>query len=139
MSRFLSGLCMSFMYTPEGMPLSNREGRQLYQLDKDLIYQSDVAGATFTVPVGFVTDFASIPRLPFVYFLLNGIADEPGVVHDFLYSTATIDRAMADQVLKEACLLFGVSRWKAEAIYLGVRVGGASHYGASSGSLKGLS
>lgn len=132
MSQFLSGLHMRFMYAPDGRPLYNREGRQLLSLDAPLIYQSDVAGMTFTVPQDFVTDLASIPRMPFIYYLLNGVADEPGVVHDFLYSTATVSRVLADLVLKEACQLFGIPAWQALSIYLGVRVGGASHYGASS-------
>ena len=128
MSKFITGLDMHFMYDPDGMPLKNRMGRQLYQLDSPLIYQSDVAGVVITAPAGFVSDLASIPRLPLIYLLLNAIADVPGVIHDFIYSSGCLPRDMADKVLREACLLTGVPAWKANLIYAGVRVGGASHY-----------
>jgi hypothetical protein len=80
------------------------------------------------VPKGFVTDLASIPRIPIIYLLLNGFADEPGVIHDYLYSTGIYSRAKADAILREACLTTGVPRWRAELIYLGVRLFGAPHY-----------
>ena len=128
MSAFLTPLSMTALTHPKtGLPLLTRQGRQLYRIDQDLVYVSDIAGK-ITVPAGFVTDLASIPRLPLIYLLLNGIADEPGVVHDYLYSTGKVSRAMADQVLREACILTGVPAWKANLIYAGVRVGGASHY-----------
>jgi hypothetical protein len=132
MSKFLTPLELSLMTKANGIPLTNRSGRQLYQLCSAFVYQSDVADDSFIVPKGFVTDLASIPRLPFCYLLLNGIADGPGVIHDYLYSndTIAISRDLADSVLKEACLLIGVSWWKAQMIYLGVRVGGASHFKA---------
>ena len=120
---------MAFIYGPDGDPLKNRAGAQLYQLTSPLMYASDVAGLVITVPTGFISDLASIPRIPFFYLLLNQIADEPGVIHDFIYSTALLPRAMADNVLREACLLIGISSWKVNLIYFGVRVGGASHYG----------
>jgi hypothetical protein len=88
-------------------------------------------GCIVTVPMGFVTDLASIPRLPVIYLLLNGIADEAGVVHDYAYSTGLVPRIKADQVLREACICSGVSLWKASLIYAGVRIGGGSHYGSS--------
>ena len=115
------------MHGPDGHPLTNRMGRQLYQLDYPFVYESDLAGL-IAVPPDFVTDLASIPRIPILYELLNGIADEPGVIHDYLYSTAKVPRLLADQVLKEACLVSGVSGLDAEEIYWGVREFGESHY-----------
>ena len=47
------------------------------------------------------------------------------------YSIGDIERKLADDILLEAMTLTGVSYWKREAIYAGVRVGGASHYGTS--------
>jgi hypothetical protein len=38
-------------------------------------------------------------------------------------------REDADNVLKEALIAQGVGEYEADAIYLGVRVGGVSHYG----------
>lgn len=128
MSAFLTPLNAEWITCPENRPLKNRDGRQLYRILTPFVYQSDVAGRMITVPDGFVTDLASIPRIALVFRELEGIADMPGVVHDFLYSTGPLPRETCDQVLKEACLLIGISAWKVWAIYSGVRVGGKSHY-----------
>src|SRR5689334_18718096 len=123
-SKFYSRLSMTLMTDCNDQPLRNRDGRQFYQINEPLVYKSEVASLIFTVPAGFVTDLASVPRLPLAYLLLNGWADEPGVVHDYLYSVGTVSRELADKVLYEACILTGVPAWKASAIYAGVRIGG---------------
>lgn len=128
MSGFLTPLKVEWVTCPFNIPLKNRSGRQLYRVIEPFIYESDVAKKTIIVPAGFITDLASIPRLPIVYRELESLADMPGVPHDFCYSTGFLDRDTADLMLKEACLLIGLSSWKAHAIYWGVRVGGASHY-----------
>ena len=128
MSTFLTPLQMEYMTCPFNKPLKNREGRQLYRLIAPLLYQSDIAGVTITVPVGYISDLASIPRMPLVYRELESLADMPGVAHDFCYSTGFLDRDTADLMLKEACFLIGLPAWKVWAIYYGVRVGGGSHY-----------
>lgn len=56
-----------------------------HRLTAPLIYQSDTLG-TIEVPAGFETDYASVPRLPFVYLLFGGIGDEEAVLHDYLYT-----------------------------------------------------
>ena len=125
MSRFLNRLRMELMCGDDGLPLCNRDGRQLFQLLADFTYQSDVAGLV-TVPAGFVTDLASLPQA--VLSLFGEIAQEPSIPHDFAYSTGTMTRAHADSMLYEACILTGVPAWKAKLIYAGVRIGGASHW-----------
>jgi hypothetical protein len=125
MSQFLTPLDMRLMVDPGGMPLQNRDGRQLYRLLSEFRYRSDVAGL-IVVPAGYVTDLASIPQV--MLSLFGEIAQEPAVPHDFAYSTGCVPRAVADAMLREACLLTGVPTWKAELIYLGVRVGGGAHW-----------
>lgn len=88
-------------------------------------YQSDVAGRMFTVPVGFYTDFASVPRfLPLIYSLIGDEAHEAAAIHDWLYYAAITTREVADKVLKEAIIVCGMPKWKANVFYSGVRVGG---------------
>lgn len=128
MSKFLSPLCMQYMVNDAGTPLKNPDGRQIYQVISPLSYDSDVAGRNITVPAGFLTDLASIPRLPFFYRELSNVADLPGVVHDYLYSNGCVSRDVADLMLKEMCLLVGLPYWKTQAIYMGVRLGGESHF-----------
>jgi len=52
-----------------------------------------------TVPVGFVTDFASIPPALQSIIRQNGPYLLPAVVHDYLYWTRSCTRAQADQIL----------------------------------------
>ncbi len=129
MSAFATHIQLEPLWNPAGtLPLNNRDGRRLFETDGNLHYDSDIAGA-IEIASGFITDLGSVPRIPIVYDLLGDIAIEPYVIHDYLYSKGLLTRLMADQVLREALLLVGISRWKAELIYAGVRIGGASHYG----------
>ncbi len=94
-----------------------------------LVYKSDVPGVGYvSVPGGFDTDFASVPRLPFMYWLLGDRANHAAVIHDYLYRTALVPRATADQVFREAAAVEGVNvvaRW---AMWGGIRIGGWAAY-----------
>ncbi len=87
-------------------------------------YESNIAGRLFTVPVGFFTDFASVPRLGMVYALLGNYAHQPAVIHDWLYYSAIVSRKMADAVLFEAMGVINLSWWRRDLIFSGVRIGG---------------
>ena len=105
------------------------QGRGSWSLSKKLVYQSDVAAQTITIPVGFVTDFASVPRFPSLFFSIFGdIASEAAVVHDYLYYTGILGRKLSDEVLREAALATGCAHWKAMGLYLGVRLVGWHAY-----------
>lgn len=97
-------------------------------LTSPLVYQSDVAKQIFTVPKGFKTDLASVPRIPIVYLLCGDTSDEAAVVHDYLYTTKCVPRDVADRVLREASAVTGVPAWRRWMMWAGVRIGGASHY-----------
>lgn len=109
------------------------EGRGLWRLTAPLVFRSDLTNETITVPVGFVTDFASVPRVPIAFLLCGDTASKPAALHDWLY-TATNgkhpvrDRATADAILQEAALCEGVPKWRAFMLWAGVRIGGASHW-----------
>jgi hypothetical protein len=124
-SAFLDPLELELLRDPQGRPLLTRDSRQLWRVLARFRYQSDVAGLV-EVPVGFVTDLASIPQLALSIF--GETAQEPSLPHDYAYSTRCMARAIADKMLYEACLLTGVPKWKALAIYAGVRIGGGSHW-----------
>ncbi|PUA19564.1 DUF1353 domain-containing protein [Glaciimonas sp. PCH181] len=100
----------------------------LWVLTAPLFYQSDVAKQTFIVPRGFKTDLASVPRLPVVFLLAGATSNEAAALHDFLYSTHPVTRSVADAVLKEASAVTGVPVWRRWLMYIGVRIGGASHW-----------
>lgn len=105
----------------------------LWELLQPLAYDSDLLGR-IEVPAGFVTDFASVPRLPVIYLTEGGKGNKAAVVHDYLYTvgsaTGKVTRLQADQVLREALLASGYSAATAGVFYAAVRVGGGSHWKA---------
>jgi hypothetical protein len=111
---------MSYFLTP----LRAEKDGEVWTVIQPLVYESDVAQRIFLVPAGFVTDLASVPRLPLAFLLTGDTAHEAAVVHDFIYSRAPVPRDMADKVFKEAALVSGVPAWCANLMYLGIRLGG---------------
>lgn len=99
-----------------------------WRVDEPLVFQSEAAQRTFTVPAGSVTDFASVPRIPPFYDLTGDTAHEAAVLHDWLYTTHAVDRKTADRVFLEAMQATGVPWWRRTMMYAAVRVFGASHY-----------
>lgn len=105
-----------------------------WELLSDLVYETDVAMMYFlptfkiTVPRGFVTDFASVPRVPIIYSLFGDRAHREAVVHDYLYQTHFVPKALADKVFLEAMKARGKGWFVRFGMYLGVVLGGASSY-----------
>jgi hypothetical protein len=121
---------MSHFLSPCVLQVADDQDDGKWILTADLVYQSDVAKRTFTVPAGFQTDLASVPRLPLVFLLAGDCAREAAVVHDYLYSTHLVPRDVADAVLREASEVTGVPAWRRWLMWAGVRVGGSSHWGS---------
>lgn len=97
------------------------------KLTRPLVYQSDVLGETITVPAGFRTNFASVPRFfPLVYAIFGDTAHRAATVHDWLYSKecTEVDRDEADAVFLEAMQVEKDGWWKRTAMWLGVRLMG---------------
>jgi len=110
---------------------------QVEQIDKDdwkllapLRFYSAVLDREIIVPKGFVTDFASVPRLPFIYWFTGGLAQAAAVIHDWLYRTETafLTRAQADAVLAEAMAASGYWKIRSWFMWAGVRIGGYWSY-----------
>jgi hypothetical protein len=99
-----------------------------WALTRPLSYVSEVAQRTFIIPRGFVTDFASVPRVPVAFWLTGDTEHEPATVHDYLYQTHAVMKAVADDVFYEACLVIGSPRWRAWLMYQAVKRFGQSAY-----------
>lgn len=99
-------------------------GRSEWRLTHPLIFRSDIAGR-IVVPQGFVTDFASVPRVPLAYWLTGGTADASAVVHDFLcrewYPACKISWRLAADVFGEAMRAEGVPAWRRALMRWAVR------------------
>jgi hypothetical protein len=98
-----------------------------YKLINALEYE--YCGIVFTAPKGFVTDFATIPRLLWcvVYPSQCHIRDA-AVIHDLLYTTKVVDRSTADKILLAAMLELKSSKVLAYLTYGIVRVCGHWYY-----------
>jgi len=86
-----------------------------------------------TVPVGFVTDFFSVPTLFTIAVPRDGASNIPALVHDYLYATCGLrnlpgdeglTRKQCDAALYECMARHGFSLWKRTQIYYAVRMGG---------------
>lgn len=90
-----------------------------------------------TVPVGFITDFASVPKVFHNILPPTGPYGKAAVIHDMLYQTRLVgwtmesysyaryvEREEADRIFKEAMEVLGVSSHTIRTMYWGVRLGG---------------
>lgn len=119
MSEFLDRLVVS--------PIA--DGEQ-WCIEKPFRYRSNLLLAgrednIVTVPAGFLTDFASVPR--FIQDVLPpwNRYGPAAIVHDRLYYTQELRRELADAILREAMSLLGVDAQTIVLIYNAVRVFGA--------------
>lgn len=82
------------------------------------------SGDAVDVKTGFMTDFASIPRILWVVLPKWGKYGNAAVVHDWLYWSQDRARAAADQVMFEAMSVLAVPAWQRYIIYWAVRAFG---------------
>ena len=76
------------------------------------------------VPVGFVSDLASIPQLFWDLLRPDGEYAYAAIIHDYLYWEQTFPRDTADTIFKFVMQDFHIGAATIEAIYRAVRWGG---------------
>lgn len=93
---------------------------------------------TISVPVDFITDFASIPRAFWSILPPTGRYGKAAVIHDFLYIQANakipgteieIVKAMADRIFYDAMGVLGVPQWQRVVMYTAVSMFGRGNFG----------
>ena len=89
-----------------------------------LVYRIGVSQDSITVPVGFVTDFASIPQALQAIIRANGPYILPAVVHDYLYWTQACTREQADRIMLLGMIENQVREVHRIAIHDAVRIAG---------------
>ena len=82
----------------------------------------------FCVPVGLVTDFASIPRALRIFFSSGAILSRSALVHDWLYLSRSVSRKKADTIFFELLKIEGVDIATRYLFYWAVRLCGAGYY-----------
>jgi len=105
-----------------------------WELTAPLVYETN-AGDVFTVPAGFRTDFASIPRPLWAFAPPAGRWGLAAVLHDYAYRTGLVSREEADRLFLDAMAdlkVRWVTRW---AMYLAVRAAGWAAYRTPAGEV----
>ncbi|WP_178860857.1 DUF1353 domain-containing protein [Thiomicrorhabdus cannonii] len=96
---------------------SNWWQRPRYQLTQPI----NCAG--HTVPAGFISDGATVPRILWPIFPPIGRYLKATLVHDY-YLQQGIDRKTADHHFKHCLIALDVEPWRVHAMYYAVRVYG---------------
>ena len=91
-------------------------------------YITDEQGEKITVPKGFVTDFASVPRIFWNIFPPIGRYTKACIIHDYMYDNAIKTKKEADLIFYQAMDVLGVPKWKRLVMYWAVRVFGRGEY-----------
>lgn len=104
-------------------PVAMREGDRMYMLTEPFGFHSNIYGGVITVPQGFYTDMASIPRV-LQPVIAKDEPIEPAVIHDWLYNwqcDLRVSRRDADLIFLEAMTIAGMGKIKRGLIFHAVR------------------
>lgn len=109
-----------------------------------LKYYSRLLGGVIAAERGFISDLASTPRVPIVYWFYGNRAHREGVIHDFIYRSPNheilitplegepfkriVSKREADSVFLEAMEARGKGWFMRRPMWLGVKFGGFSSY-----------
>ena len=128
MSEFTAALVVS--------PFDNGKTWAIYKEFSYHVGELDSGGDVIVVPVGFGTDFASVPWV--FRFLIPrwGKYGKAAVVHDYLYSTQEYGdekhrRRRADEIFREAMEVLDVAVWRRILMFWAVRAFGWLAWGGN--------
>jgi hypothetical protein len=108
-------------------------GERTWILTDNLVFYSKRFGGKFTVPRGFQTDFASIPRIFWTILPPVGRYDKAAVIHDAGYENAIITtngqrvyllKKFCDEVFYDAMRCEGVNYLLAKTMFHAVSLAG---------------
>jgi hypothetical protein len=105
-----------------------RGASRIFRLTAPFSYLS--SRGPLTVPAGFETDGASVPRMFWSILDPFGPYFKAAVIHDWLYSphNRRFTRAQSDELFLEAMRNNGLDWMRRELIYRAVRLGGWRSY-----------
>lgn len=121
--------------TPSGPLYVGRFADPVYFIIQEIGWDPSAQQSGFNpvrVPVGFVTDFASIPRVFWSALRPDGLYAYAAVIHDYLYWEQFFTRAQSDSILKACMEDFKIDAATVWAVYNGVRLGGESAWSENS-------
>lgn len=116
---------------PLDLDLRYIDGRNWRILNEFIFESPSPDFPSVLIPAGFITDFASIPRLfwrwmPPTDRRIGKIA----VVHDWYYRSPeiSVSREQADNALRAGMKVLGANRFDREVVYYAVRAGGSGAF-----------
>ncbi len=111
---------------PVIMPLPSPGVRRRFRLVSPFVFRlANGACLELEIPAGFITDFASTPRLLWPLFPPTGPWMRAALVHDYCYrEQVPFSRFLADALFREVMRLDGVPRWRRIVFYWAVRLFG---------------
>jgi hypothetical protein len=121
--------------------------RAIFLLQEEIRFSSDIANDDIVVPVGFMSDLASIPKVAWGIFMAP---DDPrvelgGWVHDLLYCTVgqykpgiiPLTRKQCDQILAfEAMSELGANKFQQRMVYHALRLGGRGSFNTNPPTIR---
>jgi len=121
----MSSFTTPLAYEPTGKTSGSGFNLPLYRVTESFTYNIGDLDSPFdvvTVPVGFITDFASIPK-PFNYiFRPDGPWAKAAVIHDYLYETyPTVNKLIFDGIFYEACRVLNVNFFISLTFFMFIR------------------
>ncbi|MCL2874791.1 MAG: DUF1353 domain-containing protein [Betaproteobacteria bacterium] len=81
-----------------------------------------------SVPAGFITDLATIPRVLWSIFPPHGKYAKAAIIHDYLYNHAIRNKRWADDIFLEAMRVLKVPCFTRTLMYWAVRLFGRGNY-----------
>jgi len=82
----------------------------------------------FLIPMGFKTNYGSVPMIFQSLISASGQATYGYVLHDYHYYTGILSRIESDKILRQTMSELGVSKWRVHAVYYGLRIGGRKRW-----------
>jgi hypothetical protein len=92
-------------------------------LHSDLVYRGE--SETFTVPAGYVTDFATVPRIAAWLIPRFGAYTRAAILHDWLLTDSDVSSVDADNLFRRALRELRVPPVRRTLMWVGVRWGAA--------------
>jgi hypothetical protein len=104
---------------------ANNDGTWTLLEEFEYYMDDDPTKDIIKIDAGFITDFASVPRIFWnIYPPYDPHYGKAAVIHDGLYAAKIFKRSKSDKILKEAMKVLGASWITRHIIWLAVRVGG---------------
>lgn len=118
---------MNIQFVREPLEVEFLESGDKAILIKEFSYTTE-QGVSYVVPVGFETDFATVPQFAQGIVPKIGTYTKATILHDYWYKAAINTKKWADKEFLNACIILGTPKWKAYLMYAGVRLFGKGNY-----------